>query len=655
MDKLITLAGYDTGSGPHIFPIEPDRERTIGLIKMARPLPPRVEQYIRTAAPIAGRTQLLIDALGAQEYWGTNSNGDSFPEEALMHDGPDYGFRTFEHYAYPYKHHVNKDPARAFGEKVTLSEYDPHMHRVLLIVQVHNDKCHDILNDISNGQYASVSMGCRVPWDECSICKNRARNRSEYCQHLRLQMNKIFQDGRRVSAINRLPKFFDISFVMVGAEKASHVLKKVASATPGRPFEVMSSAEAGEQLYRKTAATVKASADKTADIDKEVPNNGTTLIRTLDQASKDELADFMDGAGEAKCEEPQVPPEVLDNLAEFPLSEVFTTLAAMGIDLRPHEFQRIVLVKLGHAKLAAQLEERRLVFNEARPGNSTPAWASGITSFDVERVNEKVAMIVRPLLTARSCYPEALVDRIDRLCKQSSETSDIVYNRNSQWHPMDDEAKRKSSGMSGLLPASLALATGFMMFKKLFPQIADNGPLPIRMLARHPWLLPILMSVGVGAAVHSATMSADRPYRHGTGSGLDAMGGSVYDGTKTASIDLPLARFGMIPLAYLYAGVQQKRWERGERLSAVDRFIASRPDLASIASVILAPRVAGGIRRLVKQGSLPTDMALYAVGTTSKLMPAVLAGAMVDSLVFRGIQRLLSRRNQKGSDNAHVR
>jgi hypothetical protein len=70
MYKLVTFSGYDT-SGPHIFPIEPDLDRTIGHIKMARPLPPEIEQYIRTAKPIPGKTQLLIDAMGAGEFYGS--------------------------------------------------------------------------------------------------------------------------------------------------------------------------------------------------------------------------------------------------------------------------------------------------------------------------------------------------------------------------------------------------------------------------------------------------------------------------------------------------------------------------------------------------------------------------------------------------------
>lgn len=272
MYKLVTYAGYDSQFGPHVFPIEADVSRTIGHIKMARELPSQIEDYIRAATPSAGKTQVLIDAMGSSDFFGSNSNGDYFPTNALNHRGADYGYETFMHYAFPYRNHVNKDPAKAYGDKVSLSAYDDRMHRVVLIVSLDDRRCKDIIERIMDGDYPAVSMGCRVPWDECSICANRARNRGEYCDHLRYQMNKILADGRRVCAINRLPKFFDISIVPIGAEKASFVLKKVAHEIPAYEINSKPSAELGELYYAKLAGVErKLAAEKSADITKQVP------------------------------------------------------------------------------------------------------------------------------------------------------------------------------------------------------------------------------------------------------------------------------------------------------------------------------------------------------------------------------------------------
>ena len=59
MYKLVTFAGYDNQTGPHIFPIEADVGRSLEHIKMARPLPASIEQYIATAKPVPGKTSPL--------------------------------------------------------------------------------------------------------------------------------------------------------------------------------------------------------------------------------------------------------------------------------------------------------------------------------------------------------------------------------------------------------------------------------------------------------------------------------------------------------------------------------------------------------------------------------------------------------------------
>lgn len=567
MYKLVTFSGYDSKTGPHIFPIEPDVDRTIGHIKMARPLPPAIEQYIRAAKPIPGKTQLLIDAMGAGEFYGSNVNGDYFPEVALSHKGKDYGYETFMHYAYPYKHHVNKDPARAYGERVTLAAYDPNMHRVLLIVIVDDSKCQDILTDLANGRYWDVSMGCKVPWDQCSICKNKAKNRAQYCPHLRYQMNKILQDGRRVFAYNWLPKFFDISFVTIGAEKASHVLQKVAFAMRDN---TTSSAELGETYYAKLSAAEKSAVQKKrAEIEKDVPSQPPANIQGATSEDKQKLQSFMINAGKVKSDEPSIPNSTLDTVSQAPLEQICSTLGILGIDLRPHEFQRIVLVKQGARKLADALERHRLVFDEYRPASTVPGWAAGLNRFDAGAINEKVALALRPYLPHRSCYPEVLLERLHRMEKRGAPPT-----TESQWYPMTDEGRRRASGLHGLVPAGAALAAGFIMFRRMFPGLMLKGPEPVRAMAKHPWLLPLLIGAGVGATVGMQGMKEDRPLKsYGAGSGLDGKLASAYHDAKTASLPV-----GDISLAYVQSGTQPQ-WRRTEQTAWFNKVAAMRPEL----------------------------------------------------------------------------
>jgi len=265
---------------------------------------------------------------------------------------------------------------------------------------------------------------------------------------------------------------------------------------------------------------------------------------------------FMQDAAAVKADETPIPDHVLDALGEFPLKQVFTTLAALGIDLRPEEFQRIVLIKQGAKALAEKLAQVRLVFDASQTGN-TPSWAREFERLDIRDANEKIAMLLRPYIPERSCYPEILAARLRRMEKRAELGEYVPLNRNNQWYPMTDEGRRLSSGIPGLVPASIALATGFMVFKRAFPQLIEKSPTPIKTLAAHPWMLPLLIGAGVGATVGMSSMTADRPFvQHGTGTGLDGKKGSTYHQPKTAGVD-PV-RFGPIALAYIQSGAQQK-------------------------------------------------------------------------------------------------
>ena len=74
---------------------------------------------------------LLVNILGAGEYWGSNLNGDFFPEQALI-----TYHKTFMH-AYPFVHHQNANPEKdAIGTRCLFASYNPrpHAHRVEVIV-----------------------------------------------------------------------------------------------------------------------------------------------------------------------------------------------------------------------------------------------------------------------------------------------------------------------------------------------------------------------------------------------------------------------------------------------------------------------------------------------------------------------------------------
>jgi hypothetical protein len=89
-------------------------------------------------------------------------------------------------------------------------------------------------------------MGCKVPYDICTICGHKSKTRKDYCNCIRyIGMGKILDDGRRIGVINTYPRFFDISFVFIGADKTAKVMCKLASSDLWVPQSVSE----GEWLY----------------------------------------------------------------------------------------------------------------------------------------------------------------------------------------------------------------------------------------------------------------------------------------------------------------------------------------------------------------------------------------------------------------------
>ncbi len=192
---------------------------------------------------------LHLISLGAQEAYGCNRNGDGFNEKAadfelsdpkdgcpkvirldagLIHYHP-----TFTKNAHVFKHHKNDDPLKKIGD-VLHEAYNPDMRRGELLIRVPHDKeWLPDLEKLANGQDIPFSMACKVAYDICSACGNRARTRADYCTHLDKHMTDITKSGHQIFAINDCPNFFDISKVLRPADRIAYSLQKVAEAPFG--------------------------------------------------------------------------------------------------------------------------------------------------------------------------------------------------------------------------------------------------------------------------------------------------------------------------------------------------------------------------------------------------------------------------------------
>jgi hypothetical protein len=477
MYKVSFFRGQDE-TGIHALPLFGPASSTFE--KTAAPqLLPDVVRYIETLRPSKESQYVLVNALGASEWWSSNINGDAFPEASLIHAPDDwtgnplidkarskdwgYGYPTF-YYAHPYAHHRNKDAARAFGE-VELSVWNPRMRRVELVTRVDKDKCQKfggegVWDKLQAGQYIDVSMGCRVPYDTCSICldwdayrkaqatfkpgihktpgdavlevhkelirrtgkgiRGVSITRKDYCDHALRQMNHIFPDGRKVFVYNDYPRFFDISFVFIGADKTAKVMMKIAGS--GQLWS-LPGAELAEKLGYDESNELLASTFEYGGEAKVAAVQDPLKLAFLGKQAKDKDAEIVKDtvpsqfAGKAvpalTANEPDLSKDMLDLLGAAPLEQSLSTPTLMGMVLRPREFQRIILIQMGMRPRADELERRGQVFPRVDDVEDVP--------MGPEYFSEVLGRALAPMMSMRSALGPIIEKRVTVLSKEPQE------------------------------------------------------------------------------------------------------------------------------------------------------------------------------------------------------------------------------------------
>lgn len=350
-------------------------------VKTAGALGPGLQRFLDTLQPHPKYTYVLVNAMGYSEYYGANANKDWYGHnphldfngllntwegigkdpEADQMQGKNwpYGYPCF-YGATVYAHHKNTDPQRlGFGD-VIYAGINPVMKRVELVKRIFNEEAQkkghtSILSRIRAGERVDVSMGCKVPFDLCSICTDWAQvqtawktfdpkkhrhpgvailayhktvkpiqglavTRRDYCEHMRTMGGKIMGDGRKVFVYNDFPRFFDISFVWIGADRTARVMWHMADdkALPAVKGQVPAS------NFEKLLKRLLSGMPKTAAMEKEIP----------------------DGLAQAVHADAQQMPEMNSTAIRIVSTDprkALTALAALGIVLTPGEFQRVAL------------------------------------------------------------------------------------------------------------------------------------------------------------------------------------------------------------------------------------------------------------------------------------------------------------------------
>jgi len=216
-----------------------------------------------------GEQPIHMIAIGSTEAYGPNRNGDGFKEATCRkhHD-------TFVKHARWYRNHKNKDPKASYG-LVKASTYNDKMKRVELIVALNGTKeaaarnggllADKEMQKIARGDDNwGVSMACKVAYDVCSGCGNKARNRDEYCEEsdcnyggCRSNLTKVAADGHVLHVDNPNPTWFDISDVYRPADRIAWVVGHYKAASGlyvagGAELAEMAGIEAPDGVWSNT-------------------------------------------------------------------------------------------------------------------------------------------------------------------------------------------------------------------------------------------------------------------------------------------------------------------------------------------------------------------------------------------------------------------
>lgn len=192
--------------------------------------------YIDQIKFASGEVPVHLIAVGADEIWGRNRNGDGFPKKACIryHD-------TFVKLAKSYRNHKNRQPENSYGV-VKCSAWNTKMARIELLLGLNSTKeaaernngfvADEELQKLEKEGSFAVSMACRVPFDVCTSCGNRARTRAEYCKEASCPAGgcadnlarwvKVAGDLHHLGVLNDHPSFFDISKVWRPAERTAY-------------------------------------------------------------------------------------------------------------------------------------------------------------------------------------------------------------------------------------------------------------------------------------------------------------------------------------------------------------------------------------------------------------------------------------------------
>jgi hypothetical protein len=602
IEKRSHVQAYDPVHGQNVFVLGGELEKTASIVKIAE-VSDVIAQAIEGLKAEPGHRYVLVNGIGAGEFWGSNRNGDYFPEGGLKHAGEDYGFRTFLA-GHNFLHHENKDPLKAVGT-VKCAHYNTKMHRVELLLDTDLAKLAkadpEIYEKVANGDPVDVSMGSKCDFDVCSICSHRAATRQEYCAHLKTAMNQVMDGGQKAYAYTPHPRFFDISYVTKGADvtaKALHYLDKQAS------------------LADNVVSRLKAAACPAPEMHEKVASQATYSLPSFKEDDRCVVALL-------EAVEPTIPFEALAGMAKIGFNETLSTCTNLGVILKPEEYQAVALVALGHEKEARAAYDAGASIDPSTAGSwFDPSLRPIKAQISSDNMSEKVAEIICDFVPERSIFEPFFSSRIESISHVPSATLSKIASANAIM-------KEASSFMTAELAAALAL--GYLIYRGGTPGAATET---LREALSKPGMSKKVLTVLLPLMAAGSVVDKMLNYQPQT---------SLKTAGWGAGWVAPVAG------TYLYSAYAKRKAERGEPISGLEHMAIDYPlplALGAVAGIKGLTRkirgttgkTGGIISDMNKSGS--QDLALALGSGFYRPRASGLAGYAADSVIAVGLAKL---------------
>lgn len=573
---------------------------------------------------------LWVRIVSAGEYWGPNKNGDYFPVEELENY-----WETFNE-AHPFKNHKNKNVEDSIGKIISV-RWNPRMKGVELLKGIDKKRAPEVARGYLKGYLTDVSMGCKVPYTICSICGNKARKQSEFCDHVKYHRLQFLGNGERVFEINYSPKFHDSSTVLNGAERVAKAFmiidsppngvevsfKKVAS-TNGKTTRFVRLSEyemdkvasvqqsmhplLQEETLNKEASKIPPMMRKIAEIEKELTGK---LLNVVSTPKGDKLPAMKQMLEVIKfLTEKRIDEGSLTNIAAtvrnvakangVHISRAFATLIGMaelmGIELFPTEL---------HTILRGLTDNGLNEDFSLSPSNELPVYPSEFakTLGDAVVSVRNVPDFADPS-SLLQLYDDAAHDEDSFTSDPLSFLSNIADGDVMDMTPPTRVIKVIHQTLSPL--AKVRSTDPDVLLPKLSVILGGHGSIVGGPAARRDLSMlanPVTSGDLLGKIAYSIYQNM-RPRLKGTR--LMKLAESTTHGLeKTASDGLGYGKLALmtVPSSYAASAFQKDRRQNGRYLTDSQNFVADHPGIVAGGAIVAGKPLTSAVHKTVRKGS----------------------------------------------------